>query len=165
MAWALPLTHPGALHAIFDQITACALQLDPILPGMTDDETSLRNVCSSLAEAGMTTTAASTLFLRPAITGSLRKNLCDASVRTRLFDAFAGGSRLAIHAKSSSITALPHEARQAPFERLQSVAAEFGITVRICACKNPDISSRSACHIAGRLSTATESPAQARLFK
>jgi DNA repair photolyase len=139
-------------------------RLDPILPGLTDDETSLRNACPGFAEAGITTQAASTLFLRPAITGSLRKSLRDASVRTRLFDAFNERSRLAIHAESSSITALPQETRQATFERLRAIAAEFGITVRICACKNPDIDN-GVCHIAGRSSNATNPPAQARLFE
>jgi len=139
-------------------------RLDPILPGLTDDETSLRDVCRSFSEAGVTTLAASTLFLRPAITGSLRRNLRDASVRTRLFDAFTERSRLVIHAESSSITALSQETRRATFERLQAIAAEFEITVRICACKNPDIGS-GACHIAGRSSNALESPAQAELFE
>lgn len=139
-------------------------RLDPILPGLTDDETSLRDLCCGFAEAGVTTVAASTLFLRPAIMGSLRKSLRDASVRTKLFDAFAERSRLAIHAENSCLTALPQETRRATFERLQAIAAKFGITVRICACKNPDIGS-GPCHIAGRSSNAIESPAQAALFE
>lgn len=138
-------------------------RLDPILPGLTDDETSLRDVCSGFAESGVTAVAASILFLRPPIIGSLRKNLHDVSVRTKLFDAYAEASRLAIHAENSYVTVLPQGARRAIFERLQAVAADFGISVWVCRCKNPDIG-RDVCHIAGRASNTVESQTQGELF-
>ena len=161
---ALPQTRLDQARELIETGIATTGRIDPILPGLTDDETSLRDLCSGFSEAGITTVAASTLFLRPAITNSLRMNLRDASVRTRLFDAYSEKSRLGIHAENSTVTSLPREARRAAFERVQAIAGEFGITVRVCTCKNPDLS-RGDCHIAGRASGAAESPAQGKLFE
>jgi len=138
-------------------------RLDPILPGLTSDEESLREVCSGFAATGVRIVAASTLFLRPAISHSLRESLRGNPMCQRLFDAFCRRHRLAIHAERSSIVALPEQARREIYERLESVAGEFGLQVRVCACKNPDLSNK-ACHIAGRPSADVDSPVQVSLF-
>ncbi len=148
---------------LVDAAVATTGRLDPILPGLTDDEATLRGVCSAFAEAGVSTLAASTLFLRPAVTGSLMKNLRDERMRERLLDAFARGNRLAIHAQGSSITALPQQSRREIYAKLRSEAAEFGLDVRVCACKNPDIASGS-CYIAGRRAASREATRQIGLF-
>ena len=46
-------------------------RLDPILPGVTDGEDCLAHLCEALAQIGVRTIAASVLFLRPAVVGSL----------------------------------------------------------------------------------------------
>ena len=52
-------------------------RLDPILPGVTDGADCLEPLCAALAGIGVRTIAASVLFLRPAVTGSLRRHLGD----------------------------------------------------------------------------------------
>jgi hypothetical protein len=42
----------------------------------------------------------------------------------------------------------PKTEREAIFTRLRKIAAEFGIGLKICACKNPDLVS-GTCSIAG----------------
>lgn len=123
------------------------VRVDPIIPGFTDDEGSLRELFSAIASTGVQAVAASTLFLRPAITGSLRKHLTSSQFTT-LMDCTSKVGRLDIHAQNSSVQALSAEIRQKIYSRVQSIAAEFGIKVKVCACKNPDLA-ESSCGIAG----------------
>jgi len=55
---------------------------------------------------------------------------------------------MAIHAERSSVTALPRQERERIFRRLENVAARCGLTVKRCACKNPDLAT-GTCSIAG----------------
>lgn len=124
-------------------------RLDPILPCVTDGADCLEPLCAALAGIGVRGIAASVLFLRPAVTGWLRRCVEDKRTLNRMLGCFAGGKRLAIHAGSSRVLALPASMRLEIVERLRSIAHRYGLKVRVCACKNPDISSGS-CHISGR---------------
>jgi DNA repair photolyase len=124
-------------------------RLAPILPGVTDDADCLESLCAALARGGVRKIAASVLFLRPAVTGSLRRHVKDKLMLTRLLDRFAGSEPLAIHAGNSRVQAIPTSARLEIIGRLKSVADRYGLEVLVCACKNPDIS-RGSCHISGR---------------
>jgi hypothetical protein len=124
-------------------------RLDPILPGVTDSADSLESLCAALADTGVRTIAASVLFLRPAVVGSLRRRVEDKPMLGRLLNSFAGSEHLAIHAGNSRLRALPASARLEIMERLKSIAHRYGMNVLICTCKNPDISSGS-CHISDR---------------
>jgi len=148
-----PNTAPGAVRlAQARELAAAGIptsgRLDPILPGLTDDLDTFQAVCSGFKKAGVASLAAGILFLRPAVSHSIRRNLNSEPVQERLLAAFHGAARLRIHAESSSVTALPPEARLAIFERLLGIAAGYGIEVNLCGCKNPDIT-RSCCNIAG----------------
>jgi DNA repair photolyase len=124
-------------------------RLDPILPGLTDDADHLESLCESLARAGVRTIAASVLFLRPAVIGSLRRYIGDMLMLKNLLDRFAGNERLTIHASNNRMSALPASVRLEIIERLKTIAHCYQIHVLVCTCKNPDISSGS-CHISGR---------------
>ena len=82
-------------------------RLDPILPGVTDGTDCLEPLCAALARIGVRRIAASVLFLRPAVTGSLRRHIKDKLMLDRLLDCFAGGEPLAIHAGHSRVRAIP----------------------------------------------------------
>ena len=140
-------------------------RLDPILPGVTDCAERLEPLCAALAATGVRKVAASVLFLRPAVTGSLRRHVKDQAVLKRLLDRFANAESLAIHAENSRVRALPTEARLEIIERLKSIARRHGLDVLVCACKNPDIS-RGSCHISGRWPPAArDSEGQLGLFQ
>lgn len=139
-------------------------RLDPILPGLTDDADHLEPLCEALARAGVRTIAASVLFLRPAVIGSLRRHVKDKAMLNRLLNRFAGKERLAIHAGNSRVAALPASERLEILERLKSIAHRHGMQVVVCACKNPDISSGS-CHISGRWPLVARESRQLGLFQ
>ncbi len=82
-------------------------RLDPILPGVTDGAECLEPLCAALARIGMRKIAASVLFLRPAVIGSLRRYIEDKPMLKRMLDCFAGCEPLAIHAGNSRVSALP----------------------------------------------------------
>jgi len=140
-------------------------RLDPILPGVTDGEECLEPLCAALAGTGVRKIAASVLFLRPAVVGSLRRHVKDQAMLKRLLDHFAHAESLAIHAENSRVRALPTEERLEIIERVKSIAHSHGLDVLVCACKNPDISTGS-CHISGRWPPAARrSASQLGLFQ
>jgi DNA repair photolyase len=138
-------------------------RLDPILPGVTDGVDCLEPLCAALVRIGVRRIAASVLFLRPAVIGSLRRHVEDKRMLHRMLDCFAGSEPLAIHAGNSRVVALPASARLEIMERLKSIAHRYGLEVLLCACKNPDISSGS-CHISGRWPSAPRGVSQLGLF-
>jgi len=139
-------------------------RLDPILPGVTDGADCLEPLCAALAGIGVRKIAASVLFLRPAVIGSLRRHVEDKLMLNRMLDHFASAKPLAIHADNSRVRALPTEARLEIIDRLKSIAHRHGLEVLVCACKNPDISSGS-CHISGRWPPAIHGGSQLGLFQ
>jgi len=139
-------------------------RLDPILPGVTDGADCLEPLCEALARIGVRKIAASVLFLRPAVIGSLRRRVADKLMLNRLLDRFASSEPLAIHAGNSRVRAIPTSARLEIIERLKTIADRYGLEVLVCACKNPDIS-RGSCHISGRWPPATRGDSQLGLFQ
>jgi DNA repair photolyase len=139
-------------------------RLDPILPAVTDGEECLEPLCAALAGTGVRKIAASVLFLRPAVIGSLRRRVKDQAMLKRMLVRFANAESLAIHAENSRVRALPTGARLEIIERLKSIAHRHGLEVLVCACKNPDISSGS-CHISGRWPPAARNGSQLGLFQ
>lgn len=139
-------------------------RVDPILPGVTDGEVCLESLCAALAGAGVRRIAASVLFLRPAVIGSLRRCVKDQEMVHRLLDRFARAEPMAIHAENSRVRAIPTEERLEIFHRLKSIAHRYGLEMLVCACKNLDIS-RGSCHITGRWPTTPQTSAdQQELF-
>ena len=138
-------------------------RLDPVLPGVTDGVDCLDELCGELARLGVRRIAASVLFLRPAVVGSLRRHVADKAMLDRMLSHFADARPLAIYAEKSQVRAIPTEARRAIMARLKSIAHRHGLEVLVCACKNPDIASRS-CHISGRRPRAAVSASQPALF-
>jgi len=139
-------------------------RLDPILPGVTDGSDCMEPLCAALSRIGVRKIAASILFLRPAVIGSLRRHVKDKPMLERMLNRFSGNERLAIHAGNSRVTALPASARVEIVDRLKSIARRYGLEVLVCACKNPDISSGS-CHISGRRRPAAGGGRQLGMFQ
>jgi DNA repair photolyase len=145
--------HPQVRIAQMGRLIAAGVEtharLDPMLPGVTDEETALETLFAELARSGVKQSAVSLLFLRPTIMHTLKRALSGTPYQNLLFANFSQCGRLGIHAERSTVTALPQAVREAVYTKVRAIAARYDITVRICACKNPDISTGS-CRIAGR---------------
>ena len=123
------------------------VRVDPILPGFTDDQLSLRRLVAEVTGCGVKALAASTLFLRPAVTAGLRRGL-PAGQFTRLVSAFAAPDCVRIRPDGGWFQAMSTVNRRRIYDRLGAITAEFGIRAKICACKNPGFAA-GACGIAG----------------
>jgi len=84
---------------------ASEVRLDPILPGLTDDESSFDALYTGFADSGVRNAAASVLFLRPAVLGCIRRYISESSMLHPLLNAFAVKERIRIHAGKSIVTA------------------------------------------------------------
>ena len=118
---------------------ATSVRLDPIIPGITDDNETFTQICEAIIAVGVKKITASVLFLRPAIKESLRRNISDSKISQKILCRFSGAKRLAIHAERSFSTAIPREEREAIFGRLRDVSEQYSIGLHVCGCKNPDI--------------------------
>ena len=158
---ASPAVRLAQAKALVEAGAGTVIRMDPILPGLTDDMASTKALCEAVADIGAKEIAASVLFLRPAVVESLKRRLDTGTLR-RLLTSFDSSVRLGIHAERSAVTATSAERRSRIYSRLEETAGEYGITVRLCACKNPDIAAGS-CGIAGQWPDST-GPTQQRLF-
>lgn len=122
-------------------------RLDPILPALTDDPGSLDNLFAALAGAGVRRAAAGALFLRPGVLYWLKRNVPGAMLAP-LLAAYRGGQTAVMRGAQYPIWNLPTEVRRDIFDRVRRSAAERGIELNVCACKNQDIA-RGSCNIAG----------------
>ena len=113
-------------------------RVDPIVPGLTDDPCAMHALCAALAAAGIREIAASTLFLRPTLVAALRKHL-PPNTFARILAAFKAGKSLRIVSSQGTVVALPAARRRKIFDWLGTIAARYGIAMRVCACKNPDL--------------------------
>ena len=143
---------PGTRIEQMRQLAAAGVpveaRLDPILPGITDSSDGLRQLFDCAASAGVTMAAAGVLFLRPAIVSALRRAV-PASVLSPLFGAYGTRDRVGLRGGSPALIDAPSRTVRADIlGRVREAAAASGITVRTCACKNPDLAS-GTCNIAG----------------
>jgi DNA repair photolyase len=142
------------------------VRLDPILPGVTDDMKTLDELLREISHTGVREVAASTLFLRTPIINSLKRHLKDQPVLDDLLENFSSRCYLNMRVadpQGSRIMTLPIQKRKAIYDRVKRAAESYGINVKVCACKNPDMDSEH-CSIAGDWSHLTPWPLQQALF-
>ncbi|MBI5725364.1 MAG: radical SAM protein [Planctomycetes bacterium] len=143
---------PARRLEIIDNLTRggvmTKVRFDPLIPDLTDTETNLASLLVELEHRKIRDVAASYLFLRPAFARRLALQMRQAVGKAdltrdwtwrRLADGVGGGYMIG-----------PEE-RDRRFDRLQKLAAQYGIDVHVCACKNPDLTVRTNCRIAGPL--------------
>jgi DNA repair photolyase len=146
---ASPRVRLEQMRQLVDAGVATQARVDPIVPGLTDDPDAMHALCAALAAAGIREIAASTLFLRPALVGTLRKHLGRPMTFRRLMDAFKTGKWLQIASGQGAVLALSAARRRKIFDWLTTIAGQYGLAVRICVCKNPDMAIGS-CNLSGR---------------
>ncbi len=160
---ATPRTRLRQMRQLVAGGVATLARVDPILPGVTDDPDTMHGLCAALAEAGGREIAAGVLVLRPALANALRNRLARPQMVRRLMQSFSEGGKQRLPRHGSAVRVLPAARRRRIFEWLRTIAGQYGIQVRVCACKNPDLGSES-CKLAGRWSPAEAVERQLGLF-
>ena len=140
------------------------VRLDPILPGLTDDEASLSGVFATLARLGVRDVAISTLFMRSPIVRTLKRHVREKPMIDALLSHYTSGPTLTMRGAGTAILVPPVATRTAIYERVEGIATCYAIPIRICACKNGDLADGS-CHIAGDWSRKPNGLGQGTLFE
>ena len=132
-----------------------SLRADPLIHGVTDSDHGLNALFAEAAKRAVRHVTASYLFLRPAITGSLRRSIRDEVLLGKILAPFNRADRTGFktHGAVSGGTSLPVELRQAELDRIRRLALHHGLALRICGCKNGDITN-DKCHLTNLTVTA-----------
>ena len=123
-----------------------SVRADPLIHGVTDGDRDIAALMAACRQCGVTVMAVSYLFLRPAITASLKRHIADRALVERILAPYAQGCRFALRGGAGGGLALPEAVRSAAYKRLARLGAEHGLQVHVCGCKNPDVSS-GRCHL------------------
>jgi DNA repair photolyase len=131
---------------LLDAGVGLSVRADPLIHGVTDSDEQIQNLCGVVVKNGIKEIAVSYLFLRPAIRKSCEKNIKDKALLQNVLSPYAEGERLSIDARNSQVLALPKKLREKSFKRIRKIALGYGIKIRVCGCKNRDITNES-CNI------------------
>lgn len=140
------------------------VRLDPILPGLTDDEQTLDELFAALARLGVRDVAISTAFIRPPIARVVRRYVREKDLAEAFLGHYGSGVELIMQGAGTSVIMPPAATRRAIYGRAERIAARYGIPIEICACKNADLAAGS-CHIAGDWSDRPHGAKQRLLFE
>ncbi|QQE13477.1 hypothetical protein JD969_08475 [Planctomycetota bacterium] len=145
----------NSLGKLIDVGVTASLRADPLIYGVTGHDKQLENLFASVSECGVKDVSVSYLFLRPAIIGSLRRNIDDQELLDRIMKPFEKGSysKLRSGGSQSGDKTLSQDMRQKEFDRIRCIASQYGLSVQVCGCKNSDITN-GKCHLTNLTVTA-----------
>jgi len=119
------------------------VRMDPLIPELSDTDESFVSLCAQLQRCGVRRAVASYLFLRRANVHPLGVTIGEWSfhdvakrVYTHRINKFCSGG---------SVSLPTPEYRENKYGKLRMIAAEHGISLGLCGCKNPDITTE-CCH-------------------
>jgi DNA repair photolyase len=121
-------------------------RVDPLIYGIMDSDRAMSDLFSAIAKTGIKEVAVNYLFLRPAVKESIKKNVTNKDLLSKLLNPYQDGVKLPIGLKNSFGISLPGEIRKKQFVRIKNIAFNFGVSIHICGCKNSDVTSET-CNI------------------
>lgn len=110
--------------------------LEPLVPGLTDTRSNLKEVLEALARVGVRHVTAGYLVLRGDGRDPFLRNL-EPEWADGLLAAYDGGPLLPV-GRGSPVRYLAKARRQRGYAALMALASELGITVGVCRASNPD---------------------------
>jgi len=118
-------------------------RMDPLTPELTDTDASFAALCRAVVKARADTATVSYLFLRQSNVGRMSVEMAGWSFRdmaqrvyTEEIRNYCGGGTVRIPAA---------QYRREKYARLKAIASEQGLSLRLCHCKNPDVTTE-CCH-------------------
>ncbi|MCX7013412.1 MAG: radical SAM protein [Candidatus Sumerlaeota bacterium] len=130
------------LTRLLENGVASEARMDPLVPGLTDDELSLDALLYELSRRGVRQAAASYLFLRWGIRwpSGLAWSAWSFQTMRRLYthrvDNYCGGGRIWLPSS---------EYRRRKYADLKTLGDAHGIQIHLCRCKNADVT-EECCH-------------------
>lgn len=116
-------------------------RLDPLIPGITDRVESLGKLFPALADAGINNAITSYLFLRRSNRHRLRKEYERFGLE---MDSFYRGDKIN-YGRGGEVDIASQKYRAEKYEVIRAIAQKSGIMIKLCHCRNPDLTTQS-CH-------------------
>ena len=113
------------------------VRIDPVIPFVTDAQKDFDLLFGGLSARGVARASISALHLRPAIHAQLLEKL--PPVSARLIETLFSGSDWRTVGSSTMSKLAAKTVRERIYNRARECAAGYGITLTVCACKNPDL--------------------------
>ena len=133
----------ATMRKLREQGLHAEVRMDPLVPGLTDTRKSFTSLCKHISECGVTHAAASYLFIRRANYQSMMVQFKDWSFKSIFKELYHDKI---VRFCGNGIISVPNAGyRQRKYGELKSIAHEYGITLRLCGCKNPDVT-HDNCH-------------------
>lgn len=123
------------------------VRVDPLVPYVTDTPEQMTDLCRQLAGMGVRNLSAAYLFVRPRILRSILDDLPAATLRRRMWEVYHVGVTVPLHGEGSAIRLPAARYRMAGYERLRKISSRFGLQLRLCSCKNPDLDLPDKCNL------------------
>lgn len=114
---------------------------EPLIPGLTDTRHNVEPLVQALADAGVQHVTASYLFLRSGIQEQIERDLGDQGWAQAIIERYANGPVLSM-GRIAAARHLPRADRQAGYALLMTLAARYGMQVRVSGLTNPDFTRR-----------------------
>ncbi len=114
-----------------------AARIDPIIPGITDREEAIESLMRHLVNVGVKEVSVSYLVLRPAVVKQMQQEL-PSSIFQKILASYRGQPWVKVI--TSATTKLARlEIREQGYNLFKEIGRSYGLEVRICGCKNPDL--------------------------
>ncbi len=118
-------------------------RMDPLIPELTDHNAAFAQLCRRIAACGASSATASYLFLRQAVIAKMRVNMPTWSfheVAERLYT-----HTLKEYCGHNAIRIPDVAYRREKYAAFKDIAASHGVQLRLCQCKNSDLTDE-CCH-------------------
>ncbi len=120
-------------------------RLEPLIPALTDIDLNLRKLFEDLAPFAPLRGPMSYLFLRGHSESNMRQTFGRGAAFHRVLSYYDLGYRVRLDDAQSDIRVLPPAYRKEKYEHIREMAREFGLSLYVCGCKNPDLSRQQLC--------------------
>jgi DNA repair photolyase len=128
------------------------VRVDPLVPYVTDTPEQMTDLYRQLAGMGVKHLSAAYLFVRPRILRNILDDLPGPTLRRRLWEVYHAGVTVGLHGEGAAIRLPAAKYRAAGYERLRIISSRFGLTLRLCSCKNPDMDLADKCNLVTNMS-------------
>lgn len=118
-------------------------RMDPLTPGLTDTNESIKRIFKKLRDCGIKSGTASFMFLRYGIALNDKINFDSWSLNKMAQEYY--NYKVTDYCGSGTIWLPSTEYRKNRLATIKNIAGEFGIDIHLCRCKNKDITNE-CCH-------------------
>jgi DNA repair photolyase len=112
------------------------VRIDPVIPGITDSEESVSRLFEKLRFLSTDTVSVSCLIMRPCLYTQF--NELPIEIAKKIIVQYRDQPYQQV-ITSAKTRLLPREKRATIYERFKKIGRDYGIKVKVCGCKNPDL--------------------------